>query len=183
MRPISPSEKAFRSSVTEVPSERCLRGRRQMIALDPDTRARSTARHKGSAALWQPQPGMACECVATFLEAAVKNKNFQAVRRIEMKVCVRMPSFERNILADHGSVAKPQCPDGWHQSRISSCSNRCARGCGRRGRIAIVSRRWCSQEPSQAYVTTPVDCEYSSLPENLRARPERPPPGRQTLRR
>ena len=70
-----------------------------MIALDPDTRARSTARHKGSAALWQPQPGMACECVATFLEAAVKNKNFQAVRRIEMKVCVRMPSFERNILA------------------------------------------------------------------------------------
>src|SRR5258708_39854554 len=70
-----------------------------MIALDPDARARSTTRHKGSAALWQPQPGMACECVATFLEAAVKNKNFQAVRRIEMKVCGRMPSFERDVLA------------------------------------------------------------------------------------
>jgi hypothetical protein len=70
-----------------------------MIALDPDARTRSTARHKGSAAFWHPQPGMPCECVATFLEAAVENENFQAVRRIEMKVYVRTPSFERNILA------------------------------------------------------------------------------------
>ena len=70
-----------------------------MIALDPHARARSTACHKGSAALRQPQPGMARECFATFLEATSKNKNFQAVRRIEMKVCVRMPSFERNMLA------------------------------------------------------------------------------------
>ena len=69
-----------------------------MVALDPDARARSTALHISSAALWQPQPGMAYEYVATFLEAAVKNENFKAVRRIEMKFCVRMPSFERNIL-------------------------------------------------------------------------------------
>ena len=41
---------------------------------------------------------MACERVATFLEAAIKNKNFQAVRRIEMKLRIRMPSFERNSL-------------------------------------------------------------------------------------
>ena len=69
-----------------------------MMPLDPDARARRAARHTGSPALWQPQPGIASEGFATFLKAAVENKDLQAIRRVELKLCIRMPSFERDIL-------------------------------------------------------------------------------------
>src|SRR5690242_8085887 len=68
------------------------------MPLDPHSRARRAAQYTRSPALGQPQPGITCEGVASFLESAVEDEDFQAVRRVEVKLCIRLPSFKRNIL-------------------------------------------------------------------------------------
>src|SRR5271155_674390 len=71
----------------------------EMAGLDPGRAAFGTGRRLQHAGGREPQPGLRCEMVAAFVEAAIEHQEFGAAEQGERDHGAGVPAFEPNLFA------------------------------------------------------------------------------------